>query len=58
MLIGVLAAIGAVITAFACARVLLALRRGQPREVVIGWFGVMLAAPIIVLLVDRLTTPA
>lgn len=53
MLIGVLAAAGSIVTLFACVRMVMAVRSQQPREVVVGWFTIMLAAPIIVFAIDR-----
>lgn len=48
------AVLGVAATVGACIRVVQMQRRGAPREVVLGWFAVMLAVATVSLLVLRL----
>ncbi len=47
---------GAAVTAVACLRVLIALRRNEPRQLMQGWLAIMLLAPALVFLVYRLAS--
>lgn len=53
-LVVVVAVFGIAATLFACARMLLALRRNAPREVVSGWIALMIASALVVFAVNRL----
>ena len=53
MAIIIVATIGVAVTLYALVRLLLALRRHEGREVVRGWFAVMIAAAIFVFVADR-----
>ena len=53
MAIKIVATIGVVVTVYALVRLLLALRSGEGREAVRGWFAVMIAAAIFVFVADR-----
>jgi hypothetical protein len=47
------AATGAIVTTFACARMIIGMRRGETRDQILGWFAIMVAAPAIVFALDR-----
>lgn len=56
MIVATLAVIGALVTIIACVRLVVSLRARAPREVIVGWFALMLAPPIVVFSVDALVT--
>lgn len=53
-LIAVVAGLGIAATLFCCVRLLLALRRGAPRDVVVGWLALMIGSATVVFAVNRL----
>jgi hypothetical protein len=49
----IVAILGALVTLVACVRMLIALKRNEPRDTVMGWFAIMVIAPLVVFGLDR-----
>ena len=54
IVLGIVAVVGVAITVFMCARIVRGVRRGASRDVVIGYFAMMLIAALAVVLLLRL----
>lgn len=52
-MIAVIAVLGACATAIVLIRLLVAIRRREGRDAVLGWFGMMVAIPLVVFAIDR-----
>lgn len=53
VLAGLVGVVGVAFTIFACVRLIVALRRGAPRELVTGWMAMMVIGAVIVLALLR-----